>query len=211
MSIKRKVLGGFALTGDEELSVLAATVLQAMVNNVYFATPLPAIADVNLAWTDYQTKLSIARRKGSPEDTANKNVAKALLADLLRQLAFYVNKTAEGSLPVLLSSGFTLSRYPTAGMVPDVVREVLLQDGRQSGELRIDFRPQRGVLLYEYQYACERDAQGNLQWSDIYNTTSSKRIVLNNLEPFQRYYVQVRAVNGYGKSSWSEAVSHIIR
>ncbi len=96
-------------------------------------------------------------------------------------------------------------------MVPDVVQHIDLRDGRQSGQMRIDFRAQRNVLLYEYRYTHILDAAGNPVWEEPLTTSSSKRVLLEQLEPLQRYYVQVRAVNTYGKSTWSDPVSFVVR
>ncbi len=211
MNIKRKVLSGFSKISDDELLVRGATVLQALSGNPNFPDPVPELEDVSQVWREYQDKLASARRKGSPLETADKNVSRELLAEQLRQLAFYVNKVADGDLRILLSSGFPLSAYPTAGVVPDVVQHIELREGRQSGQMKIEFRAQRNVLLYEYRYASRRDAEGNLDWSDVFTSSSSRGILVEGLDALQRYYVQVRAVNTYGKSTWSDPVAYIIR
>ncbi len=211
MNIRRHALGGFKQLSDDVLLVRTVTVLQAMTNNTAFTTPLPSLADVDTAWRDFQEKLSIARRRGSPYDTAAKNASKLQLAEMLRQLAFYVNRIANGDLQILLSSGFMLNNHPKAVDVPNAVTNVTLREGRQSGQMRMDFEKQSQVLLYEYRYGLKPEGTEEPQWSAIFMTTSTRNNLLAPLEPFLRYYVQVRSVNGLGKSPWSEPVSYITR
>lgn len=211
MDITRFALGGFKNHKDDELLVRATTVLQAMDNNAYFPEPNPALEDVTALMQDFSAKLAAARRKGNPEDTALKNESRARLAKGLTQLAFYVSQAADGRLPVLLSSGFVLSSYPRQGMVPDIVRGLILRDTRQSGQMRLDFSPQKQVLLYEYRIAPATEILGQEEWQDLLNTCSSRLNIIAPLVPLQRYVVQVRAVNAYGKSGWSESAYHTVR
>lgn len=210
MNIKKRALGGFTETKDDILLVRANTVLQAMTGNHYFVQPNPELSVLQQAIENFQEALSVARRKGSPMDTAAKNNSRKSLTTVLQQLAFYVTQTAAGDLHKLLSSGFETNKYPSAGDVPAAVQGVLLRDGKQSGQMRLDFTAQRKVLLYEYRYT-EVAAAEEEDWSQVFATTSSKNNIMAPLTPYERYYVQVRAINGYGKSAWSEAVSHVIR
>ncbi len=211
MDIKRFALGGFKSHKDDELLVRATTVVQAMSNNPFFPTPEPALATVAPLLDDFQEKLGICRRKGNPQETASKNASREVLCKALKQLAFYVSQVANGDLPVLLSSGFVLSSYPRSGNVPDTIRGVLLRDARQSGQMRLDFHKQSQVLLYEYRYAREEAEGLPLQWQEPLSTSSSRGNIIAPVIPYSRYWVQVRAINTYGKSDWCEAVSHFVR
>jgi hypothetical protein len=211
MNIKRKALGGFSQVTDEALIVRAMTILQAMTGNAFFEKPNPDLPTLQSHIDDFQDKLSIAKRKGSPMDTAVKNASRKTLSNTLQQLAFYVSNTADGDLQQLLSSGFDLSAYPRRGDVPDSILGIVLRDGRQSGQLRLDFQPQTKVLMYEYRFTNRESPHTDNDWSEVFTTTSSKNNIIAPLSPFERYYVQVRAVNGFGRSQWSEPVSHVIR
>lgn len=211
MDITRFALGGFKSHKDDELLVRGTTVLQAMNNNAFFPEPTPALEDVQALLDDFSAKLAVAKRKGSPADTAFKNASRKLLSTALNQLAFYVSQVARGELPVLLSSGFIISSYPRSGDVPEVIRGVMLRDARQSGQMRLDFSKQSKVLLYEYRYGQESDGEGQVHWSEPISTTSSRGNIIAPVAPHQRYQVQVRAVNTYGRSEWSDAVGHYVR
>ncbi|WP_394344142.1 fibronectin type III domain-containing protein [Sphingobacterium phlebotomi] len=153
----------------------------------------------------------MAKRRGSPEDTAAKNQARKATEQMLKRLAFYVTQTADGDLPKLLSSGFAVSSLPQKDDVPLPVTGITLIDGRQQGQMRLDFDKNQSAKLYEYQL-CQIDAHGMPdEWSESYTTSSSRQNVVAPLTPYQRYGVRVRAVNGYGRSDWSEMVTHVVR
>src|SRR5690606_32836012 len=135
-------LGGFRSAKDEELLVRGSTVLQALTDNAHFPDPTPPLTDLETHLQDFQDKLSIARRRGSPQDTAIKNDSRKVLESTLKQLAFHVSMISDGSLQMLLSSGFEVSGYPRAGDVPDAITGIYLRDGRQSGQMRLDFNKQ---------------------------------------------------------------------
>lgn len=211
MNIKQQALGGFKKDSDEVLLVKARTVLLAMTDNPNFTTPDPSLATLTTAVADFESKLALAKRPGSPEDTAVKREARKEVENLLKRLAFYVTQVADGSLPKLLSSGFTISSVPQRDDVPNVVTGIRLSDGRQRGQMRLDFDKNPSAKIYEYQ-VCPVDQQEPIgEWSEIYTTTSSKINIIAPLEQMQRYGVRVRAVNGYGKSDWSEMVTHVVR
>jgi hypothetical protein len=212
MNIKKFALGGFTQTTDNSLLSKGNTVLQAMNNNAHFPEPNPALEVVEALFQDFQAKLAVAQKKGGPEDTAIKNESRRTLVHALKQLAFYVSSLSEGNLEMLLSSGFDLSGYPQSTVPPSLVTGVTLKDGRQSGQIRLDFDKQTQALLYEYRYAQEAATPEQMIWTDPpLMTTSSRNNILAPLVPLTRYYVQVRAVNGLGKSEWSEPVSYIGR
>ena len=182
-----------------------------MTGNVNFETPDPSLESLSEVLSNYEEQLSAARRRGSPEDTARKNTARTELEQLLKKLAFYVTNTADGDLAVLLSSGFTVSAMPQKDDVPPMVRGVILTDGKQRGQMRLDFNQNKSAKMYEYQF-CEIDPDGFAgEWSESYLTTTSRLNIIAPLKPYQRYGVRVRAVNGYGRSDWSEMVTHVVR
>ena len=105
---------GFQKITDENLLTLADTVIRAMTDNDSFPDPNPNLGDVEDEKDAFAEKLAIARRKGSPYDTAIKNEVREGLEKILSQLAFYVNKTDDGNIAILLSSGFEVSIYRSA-------------------------------------------------------------------------------------------------
>lgn len=211
MNIKHQARGGFKQIPDDELLVQAETVLAAMDSNVNFATPTPDLTTVGAAKDDFSAKLAIARKRSGPEETELKNQSRQALADLLKQLAFYVSTTANGNLAFILSSGFQATAYPRRGRVPERPVAVRLNDGRLPGQLVFTLPKVPGALFYEFRYGTRDEVTNEQLWGEPVLTTSSRDNLIAELEEGVRYYVQVRAVNGYGRTEWSDPVSMRVR
>ncbi|RYG32117.1 MAG: fibronectin type III domain-containing protein [Chitinophagaceae bacterium] len=210
MKTRRIVLSGFTRMSDDELLVRATTIHQAMSSSPFFAGNGPILSDLETCYLDFQNFLAICKRKGSPLDTANKNVAREALMSTLQQVAAVVMRLAKGDLQKLLSSGFELSTPPKSRDFPDMVTNVYLSEGKQSGQMRLDFEKAKHALMYEYRYAV-LDGEVPGEWSEPLMTTSTRANILAPLTPYIRHFVQVRSVNAFGKSDWSDTVSYIIR
>lgn len=206
-----KARGGFQRLTDEQFSTLGSIICNAMESNIHFDTPLPEIEDVKSATDDFNEKLAMARRKGSPYDTAVKNEARKELGKVLAELAFYVNKVADGNLPVLLSSGFYVSGDHRTQYVPTRVEGVKLSDGRQSGQIILRFDMQENIRMYEYSYSFEKDEDKEHIWSEVFKTSSSSGNLIASAVPGLYYFARVRAINTKGIGEWSEPVSIMAR
>lgn len=204
-----KALIGFPDMKDDELMVTAVTILAAMQGNENFENPVPELDDVQADLDDYTDKLAQCRKRGSPEDTAIKDESKAHLAQTLQRLGYYVNSRARGHLPTVLSSGFPINAPRVPHLVPMAVEGVKLTDGRQSGQVLLNFKKQQQARMYEYSYRKVSDPEED--WSDRFTTTSSQGNVIAPLELAQRYEVRVRAMNSKGVGDWSQIVSIIAR
>ncbi|MEC3879127.1 fibronectin type III domain-containing protein [Parapedobacter sp. 10938] len=204
MVLRQQAISGFLRMRDDELARQTATIIQAMTDNANFATPVPDLPSLQAGLDDYLLKLSVATKRGGTEETALKNEAKEVLADLLRKLAFYVNNNTGGMLSVLKSSGFPTTDYPMAGDLPGRVYDVRIRDGRFDGEVNITFKPVNKVLFYEYRYALSIKGETEPQWGDPVMTTRSKLNYLTVPQRMREYVVQVRSVNAYGRSPWSD-------
>lgn len=209
MANKTKALIGFARMKDDELLVAGNTIIGAMTDNGHFGSPSPSLADVQALLDDFSNKLAVARKRGSPEDTALKGDSRLLLEEALQRLGYYVNSVAKGHLATVLSSGFPVNASATATLVPLRIESVKLTDGRQSGQVRLDFANQSKVLLYEYCYRLQQ--QPEEEWSERITTTSSRGNIIAPLPPGERVEVKVRAVNSKGIGDWSETSSLLVR
>lgn len=192
---------------DDELLVAAETILAAMEGNGSFPDPVPELGSILELLDDFTAKLARARKRGSPEDTAHKEESKKALAESLQKLGYHVNSVADGHLPTVLSSGFPINAPAVANIIPLAVRNVRLSDGRQSGQVRLDFEKQKGMLLYEYIY---REA-GEEEWSDRFATSSSRGNIIAPLERGTIYEVRVRAINTKGIGNWSDPAAILVR
>ena len=209
---KRTARSGFKHMRDQELLTFGYTVHAAMDGNAYFATPEPDLPTLVAAVDDFREKMEVANRKGSPLDISLKNDSREILTELLRRLAFYVNTTADGSLSIVLSSGFRLVALPTKAAPPAVPTRIRLDDFRQKGQVRLDFDAVPEAWLYEYQYTDQLDTSGQIVWpAEAYETPRSTTNILAPLLKGVEYYVRVRAKNGVGVSDWTTPESILAR
>ncbi|SEM77358.1 hypothetical protein SAMN05216436_107141 [bacterium A37T11] len=203
---QNKVLTNYDRLNDHELSTLAGGVVLALTGNPNFPTPTPTLADFTALVDDYRVKLDVANRKGSTLDFSLKKEAKEALQIAMRKLSININLTADGNAPMLYSSGFPLGAQPQATQSPDRVLRVLVSDGRQSGQMRLDFEPVKKAREYEYQAGTKPEGSEEIVWGNILNTTTTRANVIP-VTPDEIYYVRVRARNGKGIGDWSEVVS----
>ncbi|GHE49692.1 hypothetical protein [Sphingobacterium griseoflavum] len=207
MAIFYKALVGFTRLKDDELMVLARTVLGAMTDNANFATPTPSLQEVEAVADEFASSLAAARRRGAPSDTALKNEKRIVMEAILQKLGNYVNGESQGRLSSLLSSGFATNGPSSTIYVPSKVEAVRLSDGRQSGQMRLDFAPQREAMLYEYQFR----TMGDPEWSERFTTTSSRANIIAPLPVAQYCEARVRGINSRGMGDWSDIATILVR
>ncbi|SEM33189.1 hypothetical protein SAMN05216436_103230 [bacterium A37T11] len=208
---KRIARGGLKHIKDTDLLNIGNTVEAAMTGNTNFTTPSPALTVLTAANDDFRAKMEVASRKGSPLDKSLKNDSREVLEQVLKELAFYVNKVANGQLSVVLSSGFPVTGQPVKSTLPGIPERVKLADWLQSGQMMLSFDPLPDAWIYEYCYTDQKDAEGNIGWTEPFTTTRSRNNLLAPVTPGVTYYARVRARNGNGVSDWSLTVSLIAR
>src|SRR5699024_406040 len=212
MRTKQKVNLGFTRFSDERLVVIGQTIIAAMDDNANFSEPTPALDEFEEVLNEFAHKLAEARKRGSPYDTAAKNEARKVLEDNLTELAFYVNKVAKGNLATMLSSGFPVSKYRNSLLSPDIVRNLIVTDGRHKGEMVLSFDKLPSVLFYECRDTSEKDEQGEVDWGEeLIITTTSRNNLIKPVIPGETYYLSVRATNSKGTGDWSDTISWMAR
>ncbi|MFU1858115.1 fibronectin type III domain-containing protein [Sphingobacterium sp. NGMCC 1.201703] len=209
MATKMKALIGFGKMKDDELVIVCNTIIGAMTGNAKYPTPSPALADIQALLDDFTARLAVARKRGSPEDTAIKDESREPLMVAMQQLSYYVNSVAQGHLSTLLSSGFPTNSTTVTKQVPLKVENIRLSDGRQSGQVKLDFASQKIATIYEYRYRIKTDIP--TEWGDRFTTTSSRGNIIAPLEVGRFYEVQVRAINTHGVGDWSDPANILVR
>ncbi|MEC3878617.1 fibronectin type III domain-containing protein [Parapedobacter sp. 10938] len=201
--IKRVARGGFKDLKDNEMLDLSATVLGAMESNTNFTEPSPTLAEVQAAHDEYAARLHVAKR-GSQLDNSLKRDAREVLEGLLKRLAFYVSTVANGSLSVVLSSGFRPNSLPKPTGAPGKPELVTVRSWRQSGQASLTFDKPAEALFCEYQYTSAKDMDGLPLWSDeIFDTPTGTGNIIAPLTPGEQYFIRVRARNKVGMSDWT--------
>lgn len=208
----RKVRAYYGALSDQSFLVLVQTIHSAMLANSYFELPSPSLEVLKQSMLDFAGKLAIARKRGSPVDTAIKDESRVTLDRIVFNLAFYVNNIAKGDLVILLSSGFSLSSQKNRILLPKIVKGLEMQDGRQKKQMVLRFEPQKNIRLYNYRFTDMKEDTGELLWTgEEFTTTSSKGNVIAPVKSGVIYYTCVRAVNSVGAGDWSDPLSWMAR
>ncbi len=211
METRKQAIGGFKHAKDAELLATSYAILEAMTGNAHFPEPSVPMAEFEGAIKEYEKHAAEALQTQSRLAFAARNSARQQLTAMLKKLAFYVNEVAESTHEKLLTSGFPLSRETSRRQFPGIVDNVRLRDGGYSGCLKLSFSKQKHVPLYEYRYALKAGQEtADLEWTEA-RLSSSTKVTLSGLRPLTVCYAQVRALNGEGRSEWSEPVSFIVR
>lgn len=106
--MKKKIISTFIYCRDGDLVKITRRILDSMKDNTQFPNPTPAMADVEKALEEYSTALSEAGGLDR-EKVSIKDDKKAVLKQMLTQLAYYVTQTSKGEKTILLSSGFEIN------------------------------------------------------------------------------------------------------
>lgn len=212
MKRSHRAKSGFVRMPDEKLLLLADVVYLGMRDNTFFANPYPSIEQLDLVRSTFMKNLARSRASRSRFDIAVKNEARRELKKILKGLAHFVNLEANGSLIILLSSGFEITHYRKRIPAPKQVRDLRLKDGRKSGEMILTFQSQPNVRMYEYRCSTDMDENGEIVWGDeIHTTTSSRNNLITPVVPGQVYFLSARAINTRGVGDWSDSVHWMAR
>lgn len=206
----QRVKAGFIRYPDSKLLVAAGRILQCMKNSSTFTDPRPSLAEIEIAFEDYQQKVYAAAGGGIFYSTA-KRESKRRLADLLQKLAGYVNIVSDGHLPKLYSSGFPVLDRRRKGQSPDTPSQPFLRDGRRKGEVAFGFKPVGRDMFYDYCFATAVDKQGNPIWGEIRVTTRSWTDYADGFPSLSYVYFRVRARNKHGASNWTQPIRWFVR
>jgi hypothetical protein len=191
---------------DAELATGCNTVLKTMADNItLYPNPSPTLAVVQTALDDFTASVAAAA-DGGQSLTTRKNNSRRALAELMRQLASYVQVACNKDLSSLMLSGFPTHKpvRSPVGALP-APSDVTLTLGARSGELDAGVNPVSGVLTYNWKLtsnapdAVPQTAQ-----------TSAASFTFAGLTPGVIYTVTANAVGTAGPSDWSQTASQMV-
>ncbi|MCB0810444.1 MAG: fibronectin type III domain-containing protein [Flavobacteriales bacterium] len=190
------------LTGQNATSLVAyAQALHDKVKgNPNFATPTPAMADLETAIGTLATTNAAVDANPGPVEHQARRVAMAAVEGLVRQLAGYVQAISAGDADIILSSGFAVRRKGSPiGELPRPTKlESLLTNTTGRGSLR--WQAEYGADLYHV-FMSESNEPFNWQ---LVGATTKSRFNADSLEPGKFYWFAVTAIGTAGETSLSE-------
>lgn len=206
MNTDPKISLAFLRLPDDPFENFAETIHADLYSVSAFSTAPVTAADLQTGITAFSTAL-IAQATGGKETTVIKNQRRAELAELLKQLAYYVQMACQGDLAVLLSSGFKAnSRNRTPSVLPKALVQRIAQT--HSGVALVTAKAVRGARSYVVE-AAEIDENGVVgPYGPPVFQSSSRKIPMAGLTPGKVYLFRVRVVGGSGETSeWSDSVT----
>lgn len=187
---------------DKELAVMGQTVGENLADNANFPTLKETAAAIKTA-SDVLNGYLANMATGNKQLTAEKNVARTNLENLLGAAALKVQDISEGDEIKILSSGFETNRKRTPVGVLDQVLNVQVKLGKVTGSLDISWDVVSNAYSYEIRYTKNPKTDASIYT----NITSTKRkVTIENLTPGQTYIVQVAGIGSDPKRVWSVEV-----
>ena len=169
-------------------------------------TGAPGTAVSSAATLKTYTDLLAAMADAGPSVTAEKNIAKAAVIALLRDLAAFVEKASANNLSTLLSSGFHAASKNRASepLGQAVIGQI---DFAGPGNLLVISNVLDHAHSWEAQWKPENSPDSAYQHCT--NLKPARKMTIINLPSLTRVTIQTRGQGGStGYGPWSDGVTH---
>ena len=180
-------------------------VISKMKNNPKFATPDVTVEELEAKNTLLETR-SVAALSGGKEATALMHQTEDEWNDLMRKMAKYVDRIADGDDTIILSAGFNLAKQPAPAVRPEFSVEL----GEKSGSVIIRRQAADGAKSYIWQYCVgETPAANDADWVTA-QVTSKASVELTGLTPKATYWFRSAAVTPNGTTAYNSPVMQVV-
>jgi len=180
------------------------TVVTAMTNNPYFATPSPALTEVSAAGTALQAAETTAATRVKGAAVVRNDKLEALVT-LLRQLQGYVQKTAdadpENGAAIIQSAGLRVRKTPVRK--PRVFEA---KPGAVSGSIEVIAATAARRASYEWQYSTD----GGKTWIEAAPSLRAKTTI-TGLPVASSVQFRYRSVTKAGPSDWAQPIVALVK
>jgi hypothetical protein len=180
-------------------------VLTHLADNPDYTTPDISIADAQLS-VDNLVLAALAAHDGSHINISLRNDAEKIADKDIRILAAYVQRTADGNISKILSSGFHGSQQQSA-----IQKAVLaIKDGPISGSIIYVVKAvdKTGAYIWQY-YEGETPPATEAEWITAGHSTSAT-FQVNGLNKAKVYQFRFAAITTTGTTDFSAPVSKIV-
>jgi hypothetical protein len=192
---------------DAQLKVKASTIASSLDGNTNYPTLADNVTSIRAKITifdDYLSKMA----DGNRQVTAQKNIARNELTDVLCDTGRLVQNISKGDEVMILSSGYDMTRKASPSVdVLDQPTNIVVKAGKISGSLEISWGVVEHARSYELRYcnAPKTDAS-------IYEklTTPKRKITLEGLVPGQQYLIQIAGVGSDPRRAWSLEITSFV-
>ncbi|MBL0742735.1 fibronectin type III domain-containing protein [Chryseolinea lacunae] len=201
-----RVLSSFTRLTDTELVAFTQNVLSGMTGNADFATPKPALADIEAALQVYITALGEALG-GTKGKTSGKAEKRQALEMLLRQLATFVEMNCNNNATVALNSGFNIRKPSTPVGILGKPVIAKFEAGPNKGSIRLSVNKITGADSYVFQYV-EAPVTAGSVWQT--QAATARTIIISNLTVAKEYAFRVAAVGSNPTLVFSDEVTRVV-
>lgn len=197
-----RILNGFEEMTDLGFLGKVRFVVTEMLGNTNFTTPSPTLDSISTLANEFEVLINAADAGGS-YDKLVREAKKEELIDAMHNLSNYVLFIAKGDRLVAESSGFTIGKDTRTPRPPiDKPTGLELSDGKNAGELALEFLKVQGATSYMYQISV--DPLDETKWVTTYGTI--RKSLFTGLESGKKYYVRVVALGTKGQVVYSDPV-----
>jgi hypothetical protein len=201
---KSKIISTFIYCRDGDLAKITRRILDSLKENTQFKNPVPALAEVEQALLYFIVALSDAggldRVKVSIKDDK-----KAILKQMLTELAYYVTQTCKGDKTLLLSSGFDINAEKGN---PQKAPPKLQVDLGISGQITTRVNRVTKARAYVHQYTADPLSPQSV-W--ISETTLKPAHTFTGLASGAKVWLRVIVIDRYGDSIYWDPVLRIVQ
>ena len=174
-------------------------------NNPNFADSDVKVEDLE-AKADLLEARSVAAFGGGREATALMHQTEAELDDMMRKMAKYVDRKADGDNTIILNAGFNLAKQPSPAVRPDFSVEL----GEKSGYVTIRRQAVDGAKSYIWQHCTgETPAANDSDWTTA-QVTSKASVELSGLTSKTTYWFRSAVVTTTGTSAYNSPVMQVV-
>ena len=202
-----KIVISFTTLSDGNLESKALSIVDAMTDNPNFPTPDPTLAELNAAVTEYSTALAGARTKDKVQ-VELKNIKRAALIAVLKNLAAYVNFTSKGDRSIMASSGFDITKDVYGSIVMSAPNNFKVVSGENPGEAFLKVSGIKGIKTYAYQYTADPLTDASV-WVTKYVTTRSH--TFEGLETAKKYWFRVAAIGSGDQIMYTDPIAMVVQ
>lgn len=204
-----KISLAFSNYADSTLVFFTNVVLTYTAASVFFPTPIPTLASLQILY-DAFINASAAAATGGTILTEQKKQAKVALIEGLRQLTLYIQQNGNNDPVRLLSSGFFITGGPrTNWPIPATPVILSVLDGIYSGGFVVKISKVDFALMYELRYTTDPFGP-EARWNVVPPITSTT-FKVNGLTEGTKIWIQVRTSNSKGQSEWSDPFYFMVR
>lgn len=178
---------------------LARWVVTKMSGNINFAALAAMVTALKNAADALELAITAANSRDM-EAVGEKQLAEALVEELLAKLCDSINGIAAGNKAVLLTCGLSLRRDNTPIGELDPVQNVASRYTPNSGRVALVFEGPEGARMYNVYRSGSNDP---FKW-ELIGTTTKQRYNSDGNTPGNFYWFAITAVGTAGESSTSE-------